>query len=26
VKKIEAYGNEMGKPKEEIKITDAGAL
>lgn len=26
VKKIEAYGSEMGKPKEEIKITNSGAL
>ncbi|GFH54636.1 peptidyl-prolyl cis-trans isomerase B [Chaetoceros tenuissimus] len=26
VKKIEAYGSEMGKPKEEIKITGSGAL
>ena len=26
VKKIEAYGTEMGKPKEEIKITNSGAV
>lgn len=26
VKKIEAYGNDMGKPREEVKITNAGAL
>jgi cyclophilin family peptidyl-prolyl cis-trans isomerase len=26
VKKIEAYGSEMGKPREEVKITNCGAL
>jgi cyclophilin family peptidyl-prolyl cis-trans isomerase len=26
VKKIESYGTDMGRPKEEIKITNAGAL
>ena len=26
VKKIEAYGSEMGKPREKIEITNSGAL
>ena len=26
VRKIEAYGSEMGKPRETITITDSGAL